>query len=174
LAEVSSEEVKSGDTMALERIRAKLTELRKLDPDYTLFGARSHRYRLGPPLTEAKVAKHERRLGVPLPAEYRQFVTEVGHGGAGPFYGLFTLDGNDPEDITDLQKICKPFRWVEPFNPADWSNPRVEDDVWVDEDVNEGEKPQVLLNPPGVLYICHYGCALRFFLIVNGVGLGEV
>ena len=174
MAKLSSEAVKSHDAITLGRIRDKLTELRKLDRSYTLFGASSHRYQLGSPLMEADVAKHERRLGLPLPAEYRDFVMEVGHGGAGPFYGLFPLDGSDPEDITNLEKTRKPFRWAEPFNPVEWENPRAEGDVWLDEDVNEGEKPDVFLIVPGALYICHYGCALRFFLIISGLGLGEV
>jgi hypothetical protein len=166
--------VKSFDTAALSRIRAKLVKLRKLDAACVLFGASSHRYRLGPPLAESTVAKQENRLGLPLPAEYRHFVMEVGHGGAGPSYGLFRLDGSDPEDITNLEKIRKPFRWAEALNPVEWENPRTEDDVWVDEGVDEGEKPRVFLDVPGSLYVCHHGCALRFFLIVNGVGLGEV
>jgi hypothetical protein len=166
--------MESCDTIALGRIRAKLTELRKLDRSYSLFGASSHQYRLGSILTEAEVVKHERRLGLSLPVEYRHFVMEVGHGGAGPFYGLFPLDGSDPDDITDLEKTRKAFRWAEPFNPMEWENPRAEDDVWLDEDVDEGEKPAVFLIVPGALYICHHGCALRSFLVVNGRGLGEV
>jgi hypothetical protein len=156
------------------RIRAKLVKLRKLDAACALFGASSHRYRLGAPLAESTVAKHEKRLGLPLPAEYRHLVMEVGHGGAGPFYGLFPLDGSDPDDITSLEKIRKPFRWAEALNPVEWEKPSTEDDVWLDEGVDEGEKPRVFLDVPGSLYLCHYGCALRFFLIVNGVGLGEV
>lgn len=27
---------------------------------------------------------------------------------------------------------------------------------------------------PGALYLCHYGCALRFFLVVTGQCYGEV
>jgi hypothetical protein len=95
---------------------------------------------------------------------------EIGHGGAGPFYGLFPLDGSDAEDITVLEQIRKPFRWTERFNPAKWDNPCIQEDVWCD----EGENPQVFLNVPGALYICNYGCALRFFLVVSGLSLGEV
>jgi len=118
--------------------------------------------------------KFEGRLGVKLPLEYRQFLTTIGHGGAGPYLGLFPFDGSDPEDITTPEQIRKPFRWTDAFNPAEWDNPCTQEDVWCEKDVDEGEKPQVILNVPGVLYICHYGCALRFFLVVNGVSVGEV
>lgn len=159
---------------ALGRIRDKLKSLRELDRACALFGASSHRYGLGPALTDVEVAQFERRLGVNLPTEYRHFVMEIGHGGAGPFYGLFPLDGSDPEDITVLEQLGKAFRWTERFNPAEWDNPCSQEDVWCDEDVDEGENPQVILNVPGALYICTYGCALRFFLVVRGLSLGEV
>jgi hypothetical protein len=32
----------------------------------------------------------------------------------------------------------------------------------------------VWLIVPGALYLCHYGCAIRFFLIMNGSQSGEV
>ncbi len=109
-----------------------------------------------------------------LPEEYRLFVTTVGEEGAGPYYGLFPLDGSDPEDITDLERIQAPFRWTSAFNPYDWEDPCKLEDVWCDEDVEEGGQPQVILRVPGVLYLCNFGCAIRFFLIVKGECLGEV
>jgi hypothetical protein len=50
------------------------------------------------------------------------------------------------------------------------------EDVWCDEDVEEGERREVILRVPGALYVCHYGCAIRFFLIVKVKGkcVGEV
>ncbi len=99
---------------------------------------------------------------------------ELGYGGAGPYYGLFPLDGSDPEDFTKIERIRKPFRWTEAFNPAQWDDPCSQEDVWCDEGVDEGENPQVILEVPGALYICRYGCALRFFSVVSGFSLGEV
>ena len=71
-------------------------------------------------------------------------------------------------------EIQKPFLWTEALNPYDWENPCGMEDVWCDEDVDEGERRQVILRVPGALYICHYGCAIRFFLIVKGKCVGEV
>ena len=105
----------------LRRIQEELERLRALDGTFTQFGSRSHGYRLGPPLTEAELQSHERRLGVVLPAEYRQFLAEVGHGGAGPYYGLFALDSKDPEDPTAFGgDLTKPFKWTKRFNPEEW------------------------------------------------------
>lgn len=51
------------------------------------------------------LAEYQARLGVQLPIEYLLFLIRIGHGGAGPNYGLFSLDGHDPEDITELDQI---------------------------------------------------------------------
>jgi len=166
--------VDSETSATIERIKAKLADLRQLDHDCKLFGSSSHRYRLGPPLTASELEVCEKGFGAALPSEYRDFVMHVGHGGAGPFYGLFQLNNNDPENITDLAQIREPFRWTDATNPMQWENPEAEDGVWIDSDVDAGEKPAVWLIVPGALYLCHYGCAIRFFLIVNGPQSGEV
>lgn len=160
----------------IERIKAKLADLRQLDPACKLFGSSSHRYRLGLPLTASELADREKELGVPLPSEYRDFVMEVGHGGAGPFYGLFQLNGSDPENITDLDEIKKPFRWTHATNPMQWPSPETQGGAMIDSDSgrDRDETFPVYLTVPGVLYICHYGCAIRFFLVVNGPLSGEV
>ena len=101
-------------------------------------------------------------------------MTRVGHGGAGPYYGLFSLEDRDPEDLTDYDLIQKPFRWVEAFNPYDLVDPCGQEDVWCDEEGEEGAQPQVILGVSGALYICSYGCAIRFFLVVKGQCQGEV
>ena len=156
-------------TAALERIRDKLGSLRRLDAECKLFGATSHRYRLGPPLAEPDLKWFERQLRITIPSEYRVFLAEIGHGGAGPYYGLFTLDGDDSENITSIDELSKPFRWTDAFNPEDWENPCEQDGVECDED---GEF--VGMSVPGALYLCDYGCALRFFLVVSGPCQGEV
>jgi hypothetical protein len=156
-------------TASLIRIQQKLDRLRVLDGACAQFGARSHRYRLGPSLTEAGLQSYERQLGVTLPSDYGQFLSQVGHGGAGPYYGLFTLDSKDPECLTAFGKLSKPFRWTEPFNPETWEYPGDEEGVEWDDD---GKFVGMFL--PGALYLCNYGCALRFFLIVTGPCKGEV
>ncbi|MFE6307469.1 SMI1/KNR4 family protein [Nocardiopsis sp. NPDC057823] len=54
-------------------------------------GATGHRFRLDAPLTEQEVSAAETLWGIPLPGDYRDFLLEVGAGGAGPGYGLSTL-----------------------------------------------------------------------------------
>jgi len=156
----------------LDRIAEKLNHLREADRAFSVFGSDSHGYLLGPKLTEHNLLAVEQQLGIDLPKEYRLFLARLGEGGAGPYYGLFTLDG-DSEDITNPDCIRKPFRWLEACNPYEWEDPCSQEDVWCD-DAEEDENPQIILNVPGALYICHYGCAIRFFLVVNGQCVGEV
>lgn len=175
----------------LTRIKSKLDQLRSADPALTLFGSSAHKYRLGPTLPPEAISEWEKHMGVRLPDEYRQFVTHIGHGGAGPDYGLFPLDGRDPEDLTQPELTRKPFRWTEAFNPYDWEDPCSQEDVWCDDEEDwqdemveadpaggEGQEAQpprqIILGVPGALYIGHHGCGIRFILVVNGQSRGEV
>src|SRR5579885_2447596 len=66
----------------------QLAELSRRDADRRVFGARKHQYRSTPVEVDA-VRRLEAELGVPLPAEYREFLLEVGSG-AGPYYGVWS------------------------------------------------------------------------------------
>jgi hypothetical protein len=81
----------NGDSLTrarIFRIHEKLNSLRKADPKYWLFGAESHRYRLGPLVGEETLSSLEGRLSIDLPNEYRLYLLNVGNGGAGPGYGV--------------------------------------------------------------------------------------
>jgi hypothetical protein len=160
-------------TNKLGRILDKLHRLRTLDASLEQFGAKSHKYRLGSPLAEGKLQYYEQRYGVVLPYEYRRFLMEVGHGGAGPFYGLFPLDSQDPEFLNIFGgDLGKQFPWTSSLNPDAWERgPSTEDLEGVEWDEN-GKFAGMFL--PGALYLCHCGCAIRIFLIVCGPCQGEV
>src|SRR6185503_8101468 len=75
----------------IEALIAKLARLRAADPKYKLFGAETHKYRLGPTVSERELTEFESRHGISLPEDYREFLRTAGNGGAGPFYGVFPL-----------------------------------------------------------------------------------
>jgi hypothetical protein len=64
-----------------------LADLRRRDRRRRVFGSAAHDYRLNPPLSTCIIDEFEARHGVALPEDYRHFVTEIGNGGAGPYYG---------------------------------------------------------------------------------------
>lgn len=142
--------------MTLEERIAELAELlRRLGAEDTrlrVFGAPSHGYRLNRPLSEAGVQAFEAGHGVRLPADYRLFLQVIGDGGPGPSYGLETLakaaQGCDPRS---------PF----PFDPASSGYPEDVLDRWADELF-------------GVLELCHHGCAIHSYLVVNGPRSGTI
>jgi hypothetical protein len=137
----------------LERVRRGLARLKETDPSFERFGASAHGYALNPPLPESEVAALERWYGVRLPEDYRAFVTTLGNGGAGPFYGLFRLgEMDDGFGFAPWSKVGLVGHLGRAFNPA-----RGEDDP-ID----------------GALPLCHRGCALRDWLVVTGEAAGKV
>lgn len=72
-----------------------------------------HRFSLADPLTSDDLSRLEALLEVRLPEEYRQFLVEVGAGGAGPHYGITTVthgrNGWTWPGDTDVTRLKEPF-----------------------------------------------------------------
>jgi hypothetical protein len=166
--------------MDIEAFSARLRSLRAADPDFRCFGAAAHRYRLGPTATESEVAEFEEKRRVKLPEEYRDFLTRLGSGGAGPCYGLFPLgifsDNPDPARqegrIGDLEK---PFPHADAWNAgADYWD--ASPDIEADEDAWRAWRKEYFSRHliDGALPICHEGCGFFFLLIVTGADRGRI
>ena len=140
--------------MDLDVIRRGIDALREYDTDLCCFGAREHRYRFKPPLGEAALEAIEARIGVRFPADYRTFLTRLGNGGAGPYYGVHGLrpDG--------AWARFPPF----PFT-REWEPPDQDDEDY--DDVMEGAFE-------GLLPVAEHGCGYRSHLVVNGPAAGQV
>lgn len=169
-------------------IRERLRRLGALDAARRVFGAIGHNYVLNPPLDKSILNAFEQQHGISLPDDYRQFLTQIGNGGAGPAYGLFPFGHDDVgrwEDTMLLGDVGQPFAYSEPWNLSDefWkSEPRIdegmspedEDRLWEEWDRRENEAywNPALMN--GAIPICHIGCALRQWLVVHGPQHGYV
>jgi hypothetical protein len=150
--------------------REKLDQLRRRDLKLRVFGAASHGYLLRPPLSDSDLVTAEGNFGIALPADYRVFLRELGNGGAGPFYGLFPFVGEDSEDITDCGALGDPF----PHRDAWVPSPPYDEDA-SDEELDAFEARYFeARGSAGMLYLCHLGCAMRHFLVVNGPCIGQV
>lgn len=79
------------DAFPLEELRLLLEKARTADVDLQQFGAKNHKYQWNPPVSLPDLEEFEQEIGVTLPEDYRNFLLQVGDGGAGPFYGLFSL-----------------------------------------------------------------------------------
>lgn len=160
-----------------------VARLRAADPAFALFGAETHSYILHRPVTVETVAKFERDHEISLPEDYRQFVTEIGNGGAGPYYGVFGLGKMDNgwsykswKEMVDVGDVSKPFPHTTPWNALD-GKPDCERDGSEDSDRQWNAFEQRYYDPAnfnGAIPICHLGCAYRQWLVVTGTEAGNV
>ena len=145
----------------LQSIRARLQELLRLDPDFELFGADSHRYQLAPPLPEEEIRAFETLHGIQLPEDYRAFLLQIGSSGAGPFYGLKPLGDAEhlDEPSVDVFSSSFPLReWFDLRSPHNLSDAQVFSNRWVG----------------GTLCLSHVGCGMFDLLVVSGDERGHI
>ena len=176
----------------MEDLKLKFEELQLADKNCDVFGSSSHRYKLNTPLSNKDFDAIEVKYGCFFPEEYREFITSIGNGGAGPFYGLFPIETEDDnhdmcswEDGTLIGDLAKPF-----LHNGDWNLPESfwenepdcdkceseeeEDELWEawDEQLNEKYWTENIMT--GAIPICHEGCARRIWLVVTGAMKGTV
>lgn len=128
-----------------------IEELRALDPQFRVFGAETHGYRFNPPLSESAVAAFEAQQGVHLPADYREFITQIGDGGAGPHYGMEKLAIAAKDSA-----LTSPFPWS------------AETTITTEDDIDLWDRP------PGVLMLSQRGCGYYDILVVTGAQRGHM
>ena len=163
----------------IERIKTKIEQLKTLDSKLTVFGSQRHNYQLNPTVSPDQVRRFELTNGVTLPKEYADFITNIGNGGAGPYYGLEPLENTLFDDLDykhpdSLLDPGKPFIHTEPWN--------LEFQPTTDENEEEFQKQltafderyydKELMN--GVIAICNFGCAVSLNLVVNGEEYGYI
>jgi hypothetical protein len=134
----------------VEKATAIADKLRLLDRRRVVFGSSRHAHRFHPPLAMQEVESFESTHGVSLPAPYRSFITELGNGGMGPYYGITPLD-------LDAPQLRQTFPYTETYTLPD----DADDDAWESE-------------IPGAISICEYGCGIFLLLVVRGEAAGQV
>jgi hypothetical protein len=167
-----------------DRVKSSLSQLRAARSDE--YGADSHQFRLNNPVTETDVSVFELRHNIRLPDDYRHFLTLIGNGGAGPFYGIFPLgmmdDGftlrNWRENDDFVGVLSEPFRFDSAWNdlsgmPSDDMLGRDEKEYWgMMDEFERSYWGSAVVN--GAIPICHEGCALRVLLAVTGEQAGRL
>ncbi len=102
----------------IARIKAKFSQLKKKDRNFQIFGADHHKYKPNPVIKNETLAALEETYQVKLPAEYVLFLQQIGNGGAGPFYGLDSLqksfyEGLDFTNEDSKTNFALPFPYKE-------------------------------------------------------------
>ena len=163
----------------MERIReieSKIYELKKLDKRYSTFGASRHKYDLNRKLSESQLIEFENKNGIQLPTEYRNFLKQIGNGGAGPYYGIEKLERGkfadlDYGDRGEINDLSKPFKFTEKWN---LNNDRFKDENGeIRHDLKDTEYFKTDW-ANGMLRIANFGCGVSINLIVNGDEFGNI
>lgn len=167
----------------LETIRVGLERLRTTKRPPKVFGADSHEFRLYPPLSEATVREFEVKYRIRLPEDYREFLIDLGNGGAGPFYGVFKLgDMDDSFDFKEWKEadgfvgvLSKPFPHATAWNDTTGEPEETDDEEEFEKALEAfGQHYWNPENVNGAIPICHEGCAYRVWLVVTGREAGHL
>ncbi|MEU1482819.1 SMI1/KNR4 family protein [Streptomyces sp. NPDC005752] len=159
-----------------------------------VFGAVGHKFFLEDSLTPVELADLECQLGVSLPEKYRDFLLQVGAGGAGPSHGVYParlLEGRwrwegDGAELADLSRLAEPFprEGADPEAVQTLLAERPEEDSF--EEIEEfddaieawDERWEKLMwssdRTVGAIVISTLGCAAREWLIVSGPERGRI
>jgi len=163
------------------RIARKLKAAASADPTFAVFGSSSHKYAIGPAISEAEIRAFEIEHGIELPAHYRAFLKHVGNGtpggegraAAGPFYGIYPLgSGIDAFVFGQGGHLGMP-PFVRPDMPqSEWeevAKPVDTDDI-PDDEYARGQSRLF----GGLLPIGHQGCQSYHALVLQGPNAGKV
>jgi len=166
----------------LSRITDSILHLQREQPQ--LFGAGQHKFRLNPKLPDADVIAFEKLHNIRLPDDYREFLVNVGNGGAGPFYGIFPLGQVEGplgmiqwrENDGFVGMLSEPFPLMKSWNDTS---------AMPNHDLLHRDEPEYLRQMElfekeywsttlanGAFPICHQGCALQILLVVTGPEAG--
>jgi hypothetical protein len=161
----------------IDRIKIKLVEARKIDKDFKVFGAISHKYQINKPISLKEIADFEAENGINLPECFKQFLSKIGNGGitsgkaaAGPFYGIYALSTtiNYP-----IRYLAKPVKVYPNMTDEYWKslNAKIEEDNTITDEEYENEYGEIY---SGIFPIGDQGCAYSHCLILNGEFKGRV
>ncbi|MCL1471808.1 SMI1/KNR4 family protein [Argonema antarcticum] len=147
-----------------EELKNKLTQLATTDKNFKNFGSETHKYQLNPCLTEAEIQAFEVKNKIALPDDYRNFLLEVGNGGAGPGYGLRKLEVKKEMSRGENDNyFSQPFLLKKAWNYPGLLNPGEE---FVD--IDEDKLTQ------GTISVANYGCGIYARLVITGDQRGTI
>lgn len=151
----------------VQRISKKIQELKNKDKHFKVFGAKDHKYVLQNPISFEELEKIEKKYKIYLPDEYVAFITCLGNGGAGPDYGLYSLQKaiDETDKDTDISKTSL-------FT----SNKRLKEFMDKNNKVSGADEQfcdfSKVFN--GTMEINTEGCTFRNNIILNGCNAGKV
>lgn len=127
-----------------QQAKVRVTRFQEIDLHRELvFGSKGHQYQILDPLSEEELQAFEQQHQLRLPKEYHSFLKYFGAGGAGPDYGIYDFKSLETEFLHKRFELTESIEW-----PDDDDHP-----LW---------------DFPGLLTISTSGCAIDWFVEVNG------
>jgi SMI1 / KNR4 family (SUKH-1) len=147
----------------IERLQEKLEQLKRLDRNLSVYGARYHQYRFNGCLTFEQLTAVEQDYQISFPEEYQAFLLKMGNGGAGPGQGVFSLEESFKEIAAELQddRAFLTYPFVAPASPNELP-PLLEEHI------------DLYFYAPGTFPVGHAGDSIMQSLILNGPERGNI
>lgn len=154
-----------------QRIKLKLKKAARVDSSRAVFGASSHKYALHNTATAQDIGKWEAAHGVKLPEDYAFFLTRLGNGGAGPYYGIYSLD--KATSYSEREALASPCVLHPKMAKDEWN--RLAEPLISDRDVS-GEEYDAARSRifGGMLCFGTQGCEYDMYLVLQGPHCGRV
>ena len=156
----------------INEIKQKINILKEMDKEFEIFGSSNHKYKLHSCKTEKEIQSFEKKHGISLPADYRNFLLYIGNGGAGPSYGMLKLEDYFDNSYTETNYTVHDNFLSDNFKFS-INAPYTES-----QDENEGnpdyDSVDYYNDTAGAMVICHHGCGILNILIVSGEEKGKI
>lgn len=165
----------------IDQIKKKLIQAKKADKEYRVFGAAGHKYKVNPPASLEVVIAFEEKYIVRLPECYRNFILQIGNGGAGylnssagPFFGIYPFGEHVDQLIYgDFERYLKEKCCLHPnLTDMEWDNMNK---VLEEEDISDHNYYNELAKIySGILPIGSQGCTFLHGIVLTGPHKGKV
>lgn len=154
-------------------MRRLAEEGRRRDPGCDLFGAVSHAWRFKPPARLEEVRELESDLNIKLPGSLVRYLTELGNGGCGPDYGIYSLSEMRKESDWLPQYADAPLFLTPDLTKRQWAEFVRGYDAFPDETAEEAEQYLARMTA-GTVAVSTPGCTMQTLVICEGKHAGEV
>ncbi|MFK4475803.1 hypothetical protein ABH897_005603, partial [Paenibacillus sp. RC73] len=155
----------------LDRIKNKLNQAMRKDTAFSVFGASSHQYKVKEKLTAKELADWQAHNQVTLPEPYAQFLTKVGNGGAGPYYGIYPIE--KAASYTERQALLAKSVLHPGMAKEEWNH--LIEPLTKDEDIPDEEYDDTCNKVlGGMLCIGTQGCEYEMYLVLEGKYRGRI
>lgn len=156
-------------------MRRLADEGRRRDSGCCAFGANGHEWRFRPPARMDEVHELETDLHITLPEPLVRYLTELGNGGCGPDYGIYSLAEMRRESDWLPDDISLPVFLTPTLTKKQWAafvrgyNAIPYDDTYDDRAARYLEQMTA-----GTVAVSTPGCTMQTLLICRGEHAGEV